>query len=102
MSAGFCFNPGRVTFPFMRIWALIIDWIVEQFCKLFGQQTKQSKRLKPFDSGLQNTALKLELLTFYQVGGKLLGPDGILTVLTIWLLPQSNDKFRFVTLKPMR
>ena len=40
--------------------------------------------------------------TFYQVRGNLQGPDGILTVVTIWLLQDVNGEFRFVTLKPAR
>lgn len=39
---------------------------------------------------------------FYQVKGNLKGPDGILTVVTIWLLQDVNGEFRFVTLKPAR
>lgn len=39
---------------------------------------------------------------FYQVRGNLRGPDGILTVVTIWLLQDVNSEFRFVTLKPAR
>lgn len=39
---------------------------------------------------------------FYQVRGKLQGPGGILTVVTIWLLQDVNGEFRFVTLKPAR
>lgn len=39
---------------------------------------------------------------FYQVRGNLRGPDGILTVVTIWLLQDVNSECRFVTLKPAR
>jgi hypothetical protein len=39
---------------------------------------------------------------FYRVKGELQGPDGILTVVTIWLLQDANGEFRFVTLKPAR
>ena len=40
--------------------------------------------------------------TFYQVQGDLRGPDGILTVVTVWILQDINGTFRFVTLKPAR
>lgn len=41
---------------------------------------------------------------FYQVTGKLVGPDGELDVVTIWVMePKDNDHvFRFITLKPRR
>ena len=39
---------------------------------------------------------------FYQVKGNLHGPEGILTVVTIWILQDVNGEFRFVTLKPAR
>lgn len=40
--------------------------------------------------------------TFYQVRGELQGPDGILMMVTIWLLQDVKGDFRFVTLKPAR
>lgn len=39
---------------------------------------------------------------FYQVTGDLIGPHGILTVVTVWLLRTDDGLFRFVTLKPAR
>lgn len=39
--------------------------------------------------------------TFYQVEGELIGTNGVsLSVVTIWLKRQIDDKFQFVTLKP--
>jgi hypothetical protein len=40
--------------------------------------------------------------TFYQVTGDLVGPDGILRVVTVWLLRTVDGQYRFVTLKPAR
>lgn len=40
--------------------------------------------------------------TFYRVEGDLQGPDGILNVVTIWILQDINGNYRFVTLKPSR
>jgi hypothetical protein len=40
--------------------------------------------------------------SFYQVKGNLHGPEGILTVVTVWILQDVNGEFRFVTLKPAR
>ena len=40
--------------------------------------------------------------TFYQVTGDLVGPNGILAVVTIWLLRTADRQIRFVTLKPAR
>jgi len=41
--------------------------------------------------------------TFYQVIGELVGANGvILSVVTIWLKRQVDDKFQFVTLKPLK
>lgn len=39
---------------------------------------------------------------FYRVEGKLYGPNGILAVVTIWILQKVNGEYRFVTLKPAR
>ena len=40
--------------------------------------------------------------TFFQVKGELRGPDGILSVVTVWILRTDDDQYRFVTLKPRR
>ncbi len=40
--------------------------------------------------------------TFFRVEGDLLGPRGILSVITIWILRTHDDQYRFVTLKPAR
>jgi hypothetical protein len=40
--------------------------------------------------------------TFYQVTGDLVGPHGILAVVTVWLLRTIDGQYRFVTLKPAR
>jgi hypothetical protein len=39
---------------------------------------------------------------FFRVEGDLLGPHGILSVVTIWILRTNDDQYRFVTLKPVR
>jgi hypothetical protein len=38
----------------------------------------------------------------YRVEGKLHGPNGILAVVTVWILQKANGEYRFVTLKPAR
>jgi hypothetical protein len=39
--------------------------------------------------------------TFYKVTGKLIGTNGVhLSVVTIWILSQTDGTFQFVTLKP--
>lgn len=40
--------------------------------------------------------------TFYRVEGDLHGPDSTLAVVTVWILQDANDIYRFVTLKPAR
>lgn len=40
--------------------------------------------------------------TFYQVTGNLAGPDGILMIVTVWILRAADGQYRFVTLKPAR
>jgi len=40
--------------------------------------------------------------TFYQVTDDLVGPHGILSVVTVWLLRTIDGHYRFVTLKPVR
>lgn len=41
--------------------------------------------------------------TFYQVDGELIGSNGMaLSVTTVWLQRQSDNKFQFVTLKPRK
>ena len=40
--------------------------------------------------------------TFYRVEGELVGPDGILEVVTVWIQQELDGVFRFVTLKPVR
>ena len=40
--------------------------------------------------------------TFYQVMGELVGPSGILSVITIWIARAVDGEIRFVTLKPAR
>lgn len=41
--------------------------------------------------------------TFYQVEGNLVGPNGVkLSVVTVWLQRRIDDKFQFVTLKPLK
>ena len=37
---------------------------------------------------------------FYRVSGELVGPSGILSVVTIWIVRAIDGEFRFVTLKP--
>ena len=37
---------------------------------------------------------------FYKVVGHLSGPNGILSVVTIWIVRIGDEKFRFVTLYP--
>jgi hypothetical protein len=39
---------------------------------------------------------------YYRVEGELIGPRGILAVVTIWLHDEAVDVVRFVTLKPAR
>ena len=39
---------------------------------------------------------------FYRVSGELMGPSGILSVVTIWIVLVGDGKFRFVTPKPDR
>jgi hypothetical protein len=39
---------------------------------------------------------------FYRVEGELVGPHGILPIVTVWLRQESTGLFRFVTLKPAR
>lgn len=38
--------------------------------------------------------------TFYRVNGELQGPEGVLSVVTIWLLALADANYRFITLKP--
>ncbi|MBI1299399.1 hypothetical protein GC175_31105 [bacterium] len=40
--------------------------------------------------------------TFYQVVGDLVGPNGILSVVTVWIEQAVDREIRFVTLKPVR
>lgn len=41
--------------------------------------------------------------TFYQATGEIIGTNGvILSVVTIWLKRQVDQKFQFVTLKPLK
>ncbi|CAN5450679.1 hypothetical protein BH10CHL1_BH10CHL1_36980 [soil metagenome] len=40
--------------------------------------------------------------TFYQVTGELVGPNGIISVVTVWILRTIDGQYRFVTLKPAR
>lgn len=39
---------------------------------------------------------------FFTVTGDLQGPDGVLSVVTVWLRPHAGEGYRFVTLKPNR
>jgi hypothetical protein len=39
---------------------------------------------------------------FYQVTGDLVGPSGILSVVTVWIERSVDGQIRFVTLKPAR
>ena len=39
---------------------------------------------------------------YYRVEGTLVGPDGTLPVVTIWLFGLEDQTFRFVTLKPKK
>ncbi len=40
--------------------------------------------------------------TFFQVTGSLVGPNGKLSVVTVWMIRTTDDQFRFITLKPAR
>jgi hypothetical protein len=41
--------------------------------------------------------------TFYRIKGSLTGPNGRrLEVVTIWLCSRADNRYRFITLKPMR
>jgi len=39
---------------------------------------------------------------FYRVEGVLVGPEGVLLAVTIWIQQTFEDRYRFVTLKPAR
>jgi len=39
---------------------------------------------------------------FVQIEGKLTGPSATLHVVTVWIRPANDARFRFVTLKPAR
>jgi hypothetical protein len=39
---------------------------------------------------------------FYRVSGDLRGPDGILSIVTIWIRQHVDGVYRFITLKPDR
>jgi hypothetical protein len=39
---------------------------------------------------------------FYRVEGQLLGPQGVLRVVTIWIQQAADGEYKFVTLKPRR
>lgn len=40
--------------------------------------------------------------TYYRVEGPLIGPDGTLTVVTVWIERTQDGNIQFVTLKPKR
>ena len=40
--------------------------------------------------------------TFYRVEGALRGPKGTLLTVTVWIQQASDDRYRFITLKPAR
>lgn len=40
--------------------------------------------------------------TFYLVEGELKGPSRTLAVISVWLFPANGNRYRFVTLKPVR
>jgi hypothetical protein len=37
---------------------------------------------------------------FYRVSGALVGPDGSLAVITVWIYGANEQSYRFITLKP--
>ena len=45
---------------------------------------------------------KTEYGIIYNVTGNLYGDHDIITVVTVWILLDSDEKYRFVTLKPVR
>ena len=40
--------------------------------------------------------------TFYRVVGDLHGPKGVLTTVTVWIQLTNDNRYHFVTLKPVR
>jgi hypothetical protein len=70
----------------------------------FTQENPEALRLAIQRQVMDKEAIKEksnEYGTFYQVTGELIGINDVrLSVITVWLQRQIDDKFQFVTLKP--
>jgi hypothetical protein len=70
----------------------------------FTPKNPEALRLAIQSQAMNQEAIKEksnEYGVFYQVGGELIGVNGVdLSVVTIWLQRQIDGKFQFVTLKP--
>ena len=79
-----------------------------KFLAKAGFTTKNPETLKAAIQSILETGeaiedRKNEYGTFYQVVGELVGENGvILSVVTIWLQRPIDEKFQFVTLKPIK
>ncbi len=70
----------------------------------FTQENPEALKLAIQSQAMDKEAIEEksnEYGTFYQVEGELIGVNGVsLSVITVWLQRQIDDKFQFVTLKP--
>ncbi len=91
----YVFPSGESNGPDQPLSVVITEW----------QRSLQTLRRAMDELVAENEAVadqENEYGAFYQAVGDLHGPDGILAVVTVWIVQKVDGNVRFITLKPAR
>jgi hypothetical protein len=104
--------PGDLIIPDAKITHyLLVQKARNDKSKFLAQAGFTQENSEALKAAIQKQAVAREAIedrsneygTFYQVEGDLVGANGVnLAVVTVWLQRRIDDKFQFVTLKPLK
>ncbi len=102
-------NPSDVVIPSEKLTRyLLIPRVRNDKSKFLGQAGFTTENPAVLEQAIRDLIARNDVVQerenrygiFYRVSGELVGPSGILSVVTIWIVRAIDGKFRFVTLKP--
>ena len=102
-------NPSDVVIPSEKLTEyLLVPRVRNDKSKFLAQAGFTTENPAVLERAIRNLIAQNEAVLerenrygiFYRVSGELVGPSGILSVVTIWIVRAIDGEFRFVTLKP--
>lgn len=104
-------NPSDIIIPLEKLTEyLLVPRVRNDKSKFLGQAGFTTENPDVLEQAIRDLFVRNEVVQerenrygiFYRVSGELVGPSGILSVVTIWIVRAIDGEFRFVTLKPDR